>query len=495
MPKFTVTCPQPLRTATVGETLRQVAPLSWLYPRFLGRLFFQVGKAFGPRLGSVWRPLRQIKLVKRYLRGAHLGWLLARYLLRENSPLPSRGYPLYADFFGSWGVAIIASDYVLDSHMAAPGAAQRFLEDFLRIMQGREVRWEAALTAAAGDKPLNPGRDARSLEAEFLALGLGRLVKQNLERLRRAWPDRPHWRVAWQHNEEEWLNRTRELLKGQLKSLEQFYLSEAHNWKWYYEEVLNQKTINFFFAPIPLYCLTSTALKKYEILKYSFLLLNSTYFHWQLIDDIADLIDDTREGMVTSPGYLLISQGQLASELQKYFDLDNNDIYTDRLHHIVDHKIINPILESGLLIEEFCSPTLWHELLAHRDRKTRNEGGEAPVTLARRWVRRALANLPPEEGLSLPELCARKAAQKENYLKAMANGEAEAAVALVLESGAAQRLLSVAQDAERVARLSAGLRLIDDPALLAILRAVQRLLQRACQRAVHLLEGFPSQGV
>ena len=209
-------------------------------------------------------------------------------------------------------------------------------------------------------------------------------------------PEEPRWASAWQAREEEFLNRTKELLEGQLKSLGQFNLTDAHNWKWYYEEVLNQKTFNFFLGPISLYCLTSTSLEKYEILKDYFLFLNSTYFHWQLIDDIADLIDDIHEGMVTSPGYILTSQGQLAAQLRKHVAIleNNNGIDTNNFHRIVEQKIIRSAIESDLLIEDFCSPALWHELLAYRDRKTRNNDRTTLVNLAKRYVRSALANTP-----------------------------------------------------------------------------------------------------
>ena len=103
--------------------------------------------------------------------------------------------------------------------------------------------------------------------------------------------------------------------------------------------------------------------------------------------------------------------------------------------------------------------------------------------------------LPSEDRLSLSELCARRITQKEDFFKAMVKGDADTAVAVILKSGSARRLLNVAQDAERRARLGSRLLLIDDPALLAILRALQGLMQRACRRATHLLERFPPKDV
>ena len=85
---------------------------------------------------------------------------------------------MYGDLFGSWGVAVIATDYVLDSHMASPGAAHAFLQDFLRIIQGREILVEVALPAVPAGKHVNLHKTARSPQAEFLALGLGHIVRK-----------------------------------------------------------------------------------------------------------------------------------------------------------------------------------------------------------------------------------------------------------------------------------------------------------------------------
>ncbi len=487
MDELTAICRQPFHPVTWGETIWQAAAIFRFYPHFLGTLFSQAPRVFGPRLRAVLRPMQRTKLVPRYLRGAHLGWLLARYLLRDHANLSSRDYTVYGDFFGSWGVAIIATDYVLDSHLASPEAAPVFLEDFLEILQGWNDAGQTSPTAEAGEKP---GHPYPSADAVCLALGLGRLVRANTEKLRRIWPEAPGWRAAWQVGKHTWLKRTKALLAGQLKSLKQFDLTEENNWKWYYEEILNQKTINFFLAPIALYCLTPTALKKYEILKEYFLSLNSRFFHWQLMDDIADITADTRDGMITSPGYVLISQAQLASHFQNYIGFLNNDIDISNktISSIAEQNIISPALETCLLIEEFCPPLLWDEIQAYRQ-KADNNRITLPPKLAQRCARTALSNLPSDERLSMSELIARRVAQKTSYMQAMASGDRDAAVAQVLESGAAYRLLGVAQDAHRIAGLKAKLRHLDDPALLAVLRILHGMMARACRRAVRIIQG------
>ncbi len=488
MDEFATPAWQPVQPATRGEILRQAAAAPWLYPRFCYTLASQMTAVFGSRLGFVLGPMRRIKLVKRFLRGAHLGWLLARYLLADKGPLPPQAYPLYGELFGFWGVAIIATDYVVDTHMADSRSAHLFLEKYLEILHDRDFSWESASFEAAADS-FGLGRKVPSPEAEFLALGLGRLLKGRVEELRGAWPASPRWNVAWHHAEEDWLGRTRDLLAGQWRSLGQFHLTATHNWKWYCEEVLNQKTLNFFLAPLALYCLTSEAINRYEVLEKSFLWLNSFYLHWQLMDDLGDLIEDTRHGLVTSPGFILLSQGQLAAKIKPISpSLEERIPGQDNENMNILKELVNSILESKLITGEFGSVELHRDLEVLSNPKKRGPSLEALVNLARKCTFQALANLPSEYRLSLPELCARRITQKERYISLLKSGETDLTVAAVLESGTASRIIRTARDPERRAALRARWPQSDDPDLGAVLRLLYRLMHRAGERAVTLVQ-------
>jgi hypothetical protein len=144
-------------------------------------------------------------------------------------------------------------------------------------------------------------------------------------------------------------------------------------------------------------------------------ILNRYYRHWQLVDDVADLVDDTEIGLVTAPGFILLSQGNLARSF-----LDGEFSTLD------EAAVADFALRTGLISGHFV------ELLLPPPKKT-----DGPVWL----ISRALQNSASEESLDLEALAMLRVNQAWRYRDAIGSGNSSGALAAVDESRVAERIL------------------------------------------------------
>ena len=210
--------PEVLPRLTATETLRLLATASRVLPRLLCRSLAALTETFGVGLRRLWKPMRTIKMGKRFLTGACLGYWISSYLLADRRFLTPRLHRLHGEIFGCWGVAIIAMDYVLDAFLKEEDRARGFLEHFSRILAS--ARAPQGHDGAAS--PPWPALPPPASPAEELALGLAGILRGRLDGARTALKPYPAWARAFEPVYQLFFQRAEALLRGQLLSLRQF---------------------------------------------------------------------------------------------------------------------------------------------------------------------------------------------------------------------------------------------------------------------------------
>src|SRR5262249_24773109 len=141
-------------------------------------------------------------------------------------------------------------------------------------------------------------------------------------------------------------------LTAQIDSRDQKSLDPVHDWSWYLTEVLNQKTLGFALAPMTICCRDQAGIERRTELTRALLTLNSGYCHWQLLDDIADLQGDTAGGLITAPGFILLSQGEIGRLFCERVDQRHTPGDAD------GRQLLAAVRRSRLLCDEFLSSPL-----------------------------------------------------------------------------------------------------------------------------------------
>ncbi len=116
--------------------------------------------------------------------------------------------------------------------------------------------------------------------------------------------------------QQRFLHYANTLAQGQAASLNQKKLHPQYNLHWYLTEVLPKKTEPFLLAPMVLCDFTDASHSRLNDFIILYQKMSKPYGHWQIQDDIADLSKDLAGGIISTPGYLLIAQGDLANQLQ-----------------------------------------------------------------------------------------------------------------------------------------------------------------------------------
>ncbi len=207
---------------------------------------------------------------------------------------------------------------------------------------------------------------------------------------------------------------------------------------------------------------------RFLTLRRLFLLLNSAYGHWQLLDDVAYFAGDTHTGMMTAPGYLLVSQGKLAKRLLS-IGVKNRDCF---LNGCVQNDAIRYNNASCLRIEMLACPKSHHGIEAQDE-----------TTLA---AYEGLANSPEDQDLPLAVLCCNRTRQAEKYFDAMSARLYGKAMGAVAESGTLRRIVRAVHNDAHGDIVRAQFREVRDPFLLETLRILNLLMNRAYRRAARL---------
>lgn len=103
------------------------------------------------------------------------------------------------------------------------------------------------------------------------------------------------------------------LCKGQIDSIDQIYCDETHNFSWYCNEVIYNKTV-YIYSFMYFFATDDEEGEKAENVGKALLLANDMYLNRQLLDDMNDIEIDTHDGIYAGPSYLLCSGFKIHSD-------------------------------------------------------------------------------------------------------------------------------------------------------------------------------------
>jgi len=447
-----------------------------------------------------------IKLARRFTTGACLGWAVSRYLR------PGAGARFHFRrglIFPTWGCSVIASDHAADDcRMDRAETLELFTRSMVEMYRRGgdngggldHGRLADEYRQLFGDLADGDGRSpcaARLLRGEAipdqLTYGKGELPYKDLalylaRRLSalRGWLHRHHRQSGC---EEDFSRADRcfrrlsmELFRGQLTSMDLHSLDERYDWGWYAEHLLNQKTLNFFLAPLALYSPSGTGeQERMERLTGHFHQLNELFYHWQILDDIRDLPQDLESGLATAPLLLLISQGKVAERLHELWSSPSTAAAAGSSARKAAGRAI---MESRLLERDTVPWWDCRDELGIRAAgiEELSFGDLRPAALET-VIRHALANSKDDLRLPLDNLLEQAVQRKRALRRLRAEGRHSELLELVLRSGAAGRFLRTVEDPRRAEPIRERVGLVDDPRLFRVLRIIYRMIHRAYRYA------------
>jgi phytoene/squalene synthetase len=366
--------------------------------------------------------------------------------------------------YAFWSLAAIELDRLIDDRALPPEVAQTLVSEWLdkaaeAFCSGSSTGQRACLQTPAPASSDGQNSSFRQLTNAF------QTYLSHYRRLATATGSRDS--IA-----DTFLVEARAVLMAQINSREQKILAPRHNWNWYLTQVLNQKTLGFAFAPWALWVRDGTSRERCRKLEDASLTLNAGYWHWQILDDLADVRVDTRQGRVTTPGFILLSQGALA---RSYLDTANET----QVGRSAISSRVDTILNSQLVCERFLASPLADDFrhLIDLSRPT-----DTPGT-CESMLRCALTNNEDEFFLDLTQISLARRDQAASYLAAMTSGDWNAALDALAQSRVAGRVLSsVDEDIARI-EVREQMALISDRASRTVLMIVELLIRHCYRKA------------
>jgi phytoene/squalene synthetase len=365
--------------------------------------------------------------------------------------------------YAFWSLTVIELDSLVDEHSISQAAAQDLVTAWLDQM-ARAIK--APDQAGGGDRSNSTIACGTYVKFDLLARAL---QKQLTLYSAHSLECRQREDIC-----ETLIPEAGRFLTAQINSRDQKSFDPVHDWSWYFTEVLNQKTLGFALAPLSICCRDQAGIERRTELTRALLTLNSGYWHWQLLDDVADLQGDTAAGLITAPGFILLSQGEIARLFCERADQGHAPGDAD------SRQLLAAVRRSQLLCDEFLSSPLCD---AYRHGVVLSDHGSASADTIGSTVRCALANGESDLRAPLPELCSRRRIEAESYLAAMRSGDSMAALRDLHESGAPARILAAAREEAARERISDELASIADSSLLMMLRIMERLIARCHHKA------------
>jgi phytoene/squalene synthetase len=454
--------PERLSRLVPGSTLRRAAVFVRLYPLF--------NTATAKTLN---RTLKGANVPRRAMRKFRLRFTTAYWLGRSScafiDPVEADGdkHRLHCAgmIYAFWSLAVIALDSLVDEHGITPVAARALVAHWLADMADglRSIYQPNGASALIDDS--SPGSHTATHQ-RFI------LLVQGLHSSLTAYAD-----SYLSAEQQECLCRTftgeaHSFLTAQINSSDQKMLDPLHGWDWYAGDVLNQKTLGFALAPMSLWCRSDVSIDRRRELDRAFFALNEAYCHWQLLDDVADYVKDTADGLITAPGYILISQGMIA---HRYVCLGEQVPDTRMQDHssLADFVWRSHVLCDWFLYSSLCD-AYRHDIF--------DRSKPAPH-VAETLVRCALSNCEEDARLSLSTLCNDRLEQANQYIAAMKTGSWSAASRALVQSRVNFRILFAAEEECARARAKGFLSTISDHALLDMLRLLEMLILHCAEKA------------
>lgn len=349
-----------------------------------------------------------IKMYKRYVHASTLGYLASAYILSPRKFIRNlKGGAL----FSNWAIAILTIDYIMDDLNLDYSTSIQFIEDFKNLMSGR--------------RSYSINYDKYTFHRESKSLKNALRICKNFGESIKKW-DTPLKR--------EFLDKLEIFLDGQHSTILQKEFSMAQDYNWYWESLVNQKSVYFYLAPLTLFSKTKVERARLNKIESEFKKLNQCYYHWQLLDDVVDYRKDLNNGVNAGPVYLLILQGNFANQIlgmihkQSIFELRSLD----------NKKILQDLLNTFLIYLPAKSKIVFSK--------------ESDLIL---MIKVALSNTKLEEKMELEELLNLKVANRDSIQKFISNSNFKEAINLIANSEVTNVIVNEALEIQNVAQFKA----------------------------------------
>jgi hypothetical protein len=395
--------------------------------------------------------MEELHFDSRMYRGAYWGSLVGPYIVAGDARVPVNIRLAWGELVGLWLMAMISIDAALDFGSCDRSEAQSFLDHCLAVLERSE---NSSLTLPPF--PLR-GSEEQAKHSGSIALRLCAMVHQ----LRGQEEFHRSEGCSSQNVMDAFLHESARFLRGQMTGLQQRVWDDDRRWPWYWRTVVDQKN-HCVFAPLVLGTGSKEAAARYALFLALFSSLNSAYVHWQLLDDIADIDEDCRCGIVGAPGYMLLSQGHVAARLLQSARMKPGG--TPGRIQEASH-----IVHSSLLLPEDCG---W---LRQCDSGWRSESDLAFG---------ALSNTREDDRIAIDALCDLRIVQAARFRAAMLKGDSGSAVKALTDSKVASRVVQVVADVRRARYCRAQLRAEGArlrATLSTIAGAMERTFRAACR--------------
>jgi hypothetical protein len=383
--------------------------------------------------------IRALQLRRRFLAGAAAGFVASKDALSHRFGSPMN--VVYADLCAYWSNCLIAADAATDLRASShKDAAVLFAKSFAAMFTPVAANLPADLTQqlrrhhvtalgfdflASSDCPAGP-----AWRFERYTIRMAEEIGRCIARLLAA-----NDMTCFAGTLHQFYSRTLDLMAGQLAAYEQSIVEEDHDWGWY-KPVMHNKFMNVLLAPLTLFADTRTNHYPEPLMRAAFHLLNRTFFHRQVLDDLMDFDEDLDCGIANSLIYILLSQGRVGAAFATRCKGGDATI------------VLQELRRSGLLTDPGA------------DEEGCRRGGAGAVPDLDACVREVLVNRPADRALALEALASECAARRAALLDAWRRRDHGTVRAVVVRSGVAERILSTIAAGEHLAELENGLRRI-----------------------------------
>lgn len=326
--------------------------------------------------------------------------------------------------YAYWSLAVLELDTLIDDRSLPPDVAEAMVDEWL----GKAVAALAPSSSAAPPARLQRAGAALVDAQDSAFRRLTDAFQASLSQYRSLVIDARSFVTA----ADDFMVEARAFLMAQINSRDQRTLDPRHDWNWYLTRVINQKTLGFALAPMALWVRDGECRKRRNQLEGAFLALNKGYWHWQILDDLADVGVDTRQGRVTTPGFVLLSQGALA---RSHLDSANAAQVGGSARALLTDAVLN----SGLVCERFVNSPLMD---GFRHLIGRSRQADTARSSLDGMMRCALVNSEDDVSIDLTRISVTRRDQAACYLAAMQSRDWDRALDALAQSGVANRLLS-----------------------------------------------------
>lgn len=268
------------------------------------------------------------------------------------------------------------------------------------------------------------------------------------------------------------------LMHGQITSTGQTDLFPPKNWSWYYRKIMNHKNVEFLLCPFRLWCFSEDSAARFAEVASSFQLLNSAYVHYQLLDDLADVKEDLRQGIIGAPGFILLSQAAIA---EVYLAIEDDQVTFQEGNDVDLDKLDDVIYLSDLLCSEFTRAPLFDSL---RHRLLREPATNPRYRQIGTALQCSICNTEIELHWPVREVAAQRVRQGSEFLEALRMSKSEIALSVILKSNVTRRILASVGEDGAVAALNNALLKINNNAHIRILYIMERLMRRTLTAAI-----------